>query len=143
MDESRYAQNFDMEGEKMETVKYYEANAAANLLTTVEDYGKFVEYMIAGAELSDDLYQEMITPQVKLKENDFIGLGWEILTDFSGDEFALIHSGKDPGVSSLAIWFPDSKNGYLVFLNGDNVEKVYEELCNNRLYLGEELWNKR
>jgi hypothetical protein len=68
---------------------------------------------------------------------------WEILTVFSNDEFALLHTGKDPGVSTLSIWFPKSKNGYLIFLNGDNVDKIYEKLLAKRLYLGNELWNKR
>lgn len=143
IDESMYAQNFNEKGEKIANKKYYEANAAANLLTTVEDYGKFLEYIINGAGLSEKLYQEMIKHQVKLKENDFFGLGWEVLTDFSNDEFALLHTGKDLGVNTLAIWFPKSKNGYLVFLNGDNVYKIYEELLTKRLYLGNELWNKR
>ncbi len=143
MEETRYAQNFNEKGEKIKTVKYYEANAAANLLTTVEDYGKFLVYVINGAELSENLYQEMIQHQVKLKENDYFGLGWEILTDFSDNEYALLHTGKDPGVSTLAIWFPKSKNGFLIFLNGDNVNNIYEELLTKRLYLGSELWNKR
>lgn len=143
MDESRYAQNFNEKGEKLETVKYFVANAAANLLTTIEDYGKFLVYVINGADLSENLYQELMKHQVKLKENDFFGLGWEILTEFSDNEFALLHTGKDPGVSTLALWFPKSKNGYLVFLNGDNVDKIYEELLTKRLYLGNDLWNKR
>ena len=143
MDKKRYAQNFDKQGKQIETKKYYEANAAANLLTTIEDYGKLLVHVINGAGLSKDLYQEMISQQVKLRENDYFGLGWEILTEFSNDEFALIHTGKDPGVSTLAIWFPNSKNGYLVFLNGDNVDKIYEELLTKRLYLGKELWGKR
>ena len=143
MDETRYANNYNKNGDKIETVKYYEANAAANLLTTVEDYGKFLTFVINGAGLSENLFKEMIKPRVKLKENDFFGLGWEILTEFSHDEFALIHTGKDPGVSTLAICFPKSKNGYLIFLNGDNVDKIYEELLAKKLYLGDELWNKR
>ena len=143
MDETRYAQNFNEKGEKIATKKYYEANAAANLLTTVVDYGKFLEHIINGAGLSENIYQEMIQHQVTLAENDFFGLGWEILTDFSDNEFALLHTGKDPGVSTLAIWFPKSKNGYLIFLNGDNVDKIYEELLTKQLYLGNELWNKR
>lgn len=143
MDEDRYAQNFDEKGMQLETVKYYEANAAANLLTTVEDYGKFLVHVINGAELNTPLYQEMIRPHVELKENDFFGLGWEILTEFTNDEIALLHTGKDPGVSTLAIWFPKSKNGYLIFLNGDNAMNVYEELLTSRLYLGQDLWNKR
>lgn len=143
MDESRYAQNFDENGNNIETVKYYEANAAANLLTTVEDYGRFVAYVINGAELNQELFQEMKKHQVKLRENDFFGFGWEILTDFSDDEFAMLHTGKDPGVSTLAIMFPKSKNGYVVFLNGDNVNNIYEYLLTQKLYLGNELWDKR
>ena len=143
IDETRYAQNFNEKGEKIATEKYYEANAAANLLTTVEDYGKFLDHIINGAGLSENLYQQMIQHQVTLTENDFFGLGWEILTGFSNDEFALLHTGKDPGVSTLAIWFPKSKNGYLIFLNGDNVDKIYEELLTKQLYLGNELWDKR
>ncbi|MHA6279595.1 serine hydrolase [Salinimicrobium sp. CAU 1759] len=143
MDESRYAQNFDEEGNLIPIKKYYRASAAANLLTTVEDYGRFLSFVINGAELSDDLFQEMQSRQVKLKENDYFGLGWEILTGFSGDEYALLHTGGDPGVRTLAVMFPKSKNGYLIFLNGENVDKIHEELLTNRLYLGKELWDRR
>jgi len=143
MDESRYAQNFDADGNIIPIAKYYEANAAANLLTTVENYGKFLAYVINGAELSENLFQEMQNHQVELKVNNYFGLGWEILTDFSNNEFALLHTGKDPGVSTLAIIFPKSKNGYLIFLNGDNADKIYEYLLTKMLYLGVELWNKR
>ena len=81
--------------------------------------------------------------QVKLKDNDYFGLGWEKLTGFSNDEYALMHTGKDPGVSTIAIMFPKSKNAWLVFLNGDNDMKVVEKLLTEKLYLGSELWNKR
>ena len=143
MDESRYALNFDKEGKPLKTVKYYEANAAANLLTTVEDYSKFIAYVINGAELNPKLYEEMIKTQVKLGEKSFFGLGWEILSDFIGGENALLHTGKDPGVSTLAIFFPKSKNGYVVFLNGDNSMPVYEKLLNDHLYKGKELWARK
>jgi len=143
MDETRYAQNFNLEGKKIKTVKYFEANAAANLLTTIEDYGRFLSHVINGAGVSVELYDQMLEHQVKLRKDDYFGLGWEILTEFSNNEYALMHTGKDPGVSTLAIWFPKSKNGYLVFMNGDNVDKIYEELMTNRFFLGNELWEKR
>lgn len=143
MDESRYAQNFDSSGENIPTEKYFAANAAANLLTTVEDYGNFLTYLINGAELSKELYNEMIAPQIKIRENNYFGLGWEIFSGFSGGEFALLHSGRDPGVSTLAVIFPKSKNGYLLFFNGDNSMPLYEELLTKQLYLGNEIWNRR
>lgn len=143
MDEKRYADNHDKAGKQLETYKYYEANAAANLLTTVEDYGNFVAYVLQGGGLSDSVYAEMSKSQVQLKEKDYFGLGWEKLTHFSTGEYALLHTGKDPGVSTLAVCFPQSKNGYVIFLNGDNVGKIYEKLLTEHLYLGKELWDRR
>ncbi len=55
----------------------------------------------------------------------------------------MLHTGKDRGVSTLSIMFQKSKNGYVVFLNGENVNKVYEYLLTQKLYLGNELWDKR
>ena len=143
MDEKRYVKNYDKDGIALETVKYFKANAAANLLTTVEDYGNFLSYILNGADLSQLLYDEMTKNQVQLKDNDYFGLGWEKLTGFSGDEYALLHTGKDPGVNTLAIMFPKNKNGYVIFLNGDNAGKVFEELLTKYMYLGNELWGKR
>lgn len=143
MDEKRYAENHDKDGKQLETYKYYEANAAANLLTTVEDYGRFLTYLLEGGGLTEPLYQEMTKSQIKLKDKDFFALGWEKLTDFSTGEYALLHTGKDHGVSSLAILFPQSKNGYVIFMNGENVDKIYEKLLARHLYLGKELWDRR
>ena len=143
MDEKRYVKNYDKDGKAFETVKYFKANAAANLLTTVEDYGNFLTYILNGADLSQSVYEEMTKNQVQLKDNDYFGLGWEKLTGFSGDEYALMHTGKDPGVNTLAIMFPKSKNGYVIFLNGDNAGKIFEELLTKYMFLGNELWDKR
>ncbi len=143
MNEKRYALNFDKEGKPFETNKYYEANAAANLLTTLEDYGNFMAYVLNGAGLSNDLFEEMTANQVKLKEDDYFTLGWEKLTNFSTGDYALLHTGKDPGVSTLAIMYPKSRKGFVIFLNGDNVDKIYEKLALDYLYLGSELWDRR
>lgn len=143
MDEKRYVKNYDKDGKVLETTKYYKANAAANLLTTIEDYGNFLSYILNGAGLSKSVFDEMTKNQVQLKDKDYFGLGWEKLTGFSGDEYALMHTGKDPGVNTLAIMFPKSKNGYVIFLNGDNVGKIFEELLTKYMYLGNELWDRR
>lgn len=143
MEESRYARNFDTSGNSIPLLKYYEANAAANLLTTVEDYSKFLAYVLAGAELPEALLDEMHRNQVQTGKDNYFALGWEKLSGFSNGEYALLHSGKDPGVSTLAVIFPKSKNGYLIFLNGDSAMKIYEGLLNQYLYMGKELWGKR
>lgn len=143
LDEKRYVNNYDADGKIIDTVRYYEANAAANLLTTIEDYGNFISYILNGAGLSKPVLYEMQRNQVQLRENDFFGLGWEKLTGFSNDEYALIHTGKDPGVNTIAIIFPKSKNAWLIFMNGDNDMKIIEKLLLEKMYLGKELWNRR
>ncbi|MEO0339879.1 MAG: serine hydrolase [Bacteroidota bacterium] len=143
VDESLYAKNYDVNGQLILTNKYYEANAAANLLTTIGDYGNFLSYVLNGAGLSPSLYQEMLKHQVQLKEDNYFGLGWEIMTNFRDGEYVLAHSGSDPGVKTLAMIFPKSKNGFLVFLNGDNAMDIYEYLFTKQLYLGNELWDRR
>ena len=142
MDESRYAQNFDEKGNLIPTERYYESNSAANLLTTIEDYGNFMTYVMNGAGISKELFNEMQTKQSTVKDGEYFGLGWEILTGFSDDEYALFHTGRDPGVNTLAIIFPKSKNGYLIFMNGDNAMKNYDQILND-LYLGKELWERK
>lgn len=77
MDEKRYAKNYDEKRKAFKTAKYHEANAAANLLTTVEDYGNFLTYILNGADLSLLVFDEMQKNQVQLKNNDYFGLGWE------------------------------------------------------------------
>lgn len=143
VDSTRYACNFDQNGNQLATYRYYEANAAANVLTTVEDYCNFLTLVMRGGGLSETVYAEMTRNQVQLKTNDYFGLGWEKLTNFHNGEYALIHSGKDPGVSTLAVLFPESGNGYVIFLNGDNTTHIFETLLTQYLYSGQELWNKQ
>lgn len=142
VDETRYALNHDGAGNPLPLEKYDVANAAANLLTTIDDYSRFLMFVMQQKERMPALYQAMITPQVTLGENAHFGLGWQILAGFPDDELALLHTGKDPGVNTLAIFFPKSNNGYVILFNGDNSLPVLEEVLPD-LYLGRELWNKR
>ncbi len=142
VDESRYAVNHDAAGKPLPVEKYHEANAAANLLTTIDDYTRFLAFVMRQKARMPELYQAMVSPQVTLGENAYFGLGWQILAGFPDNEQALLHSGKDPGVNTLAVFFPKSGNGYVIFFNGDNKMPVLEEVLPD-LYLGRELWNKR
>ncbi|MDZ7871064.1 MAG: serine hydrolase [Rheinheimera sp.] len=142
VDEQRYARNHDATGQLLPLEKYTTANAAANLLTTVEDYSKFLLFVLAQQQTMPALYQQMQSIQVPLKANNGVGLGWEIFTGFSGGESMLLHTGKDPGVSTAAMLLPQSGNGYVIFMNGDNSMPVLEQLL-PQLYLGAELWQRK
>ncbi|HEY9030057.1 MAG TPA: serine hydrolase [Kangiella sp.] len=142
VDVQRYAYNHDEKGNLIPLKKYYSANAAANLLTTVGDYTKFLAYMMQQSDENPSLYKNIISNQIRIGESHYFGLGWEIFTDFSNDEYALLHTGRDPGVNTLAIFFPNSKNGYVIFMNGDNALPVLEHVLKDS-YLGDQLWQRR
>ena len=142
VDEKRYAQNHDSSGKLIPLQKYYTANAAANLLSTTEDYSKFLLFVLTQQQSMPELYQQMLAHQVNIQPNSYFGLGWQIFSDFPGGESALLHTGKDPGVSTAAVFFPQSRNGYVILMNGDNTTPILEQLL-PQLYLGAELWQRK
>ncbi|NRA31111.1 MAG: beta-lactamase family protein, partial [Parvularculaceae bacterium] len=113
-DEDRVASRYDEVGDQIEITPHTQANAAANLITTAEDYGRFLVFVAHGGGLNDALAQDMITTQTQQSGEIDFGLGWSILRLPSGT--VLQHSGADPGVRSLAIVWPESGEG-VVFLS--------------------------
>jgi CubicO group peptidase (beta-lactamase class C family) len=134
MENKPFAKWHNSEYELYETDKYYKANAADNLLTTVEDYAKFMLYILQGAGVSDSLQKDMIADQVRVSSFKHFGLGWwvdEKIND-NGD-FALVLAGDDIGVHCIAFILPNSKKGLLIFTNSDNGTDAYMEILNQYL----------
>lgn len=134
MDESRFAIGYDTTGNAYEIPKTASANAADDLLTTIEDYGKFLISVINGKGLSKEVFREMSTNQVATTKGKHFGLGFEKY-DLANGEYALSHGGSDKGVRALFYILPKSKQGLVIFTNVDDGYKVYEKLVNQ--YLGE------
>lgn len=125
VDESRFAKWHDDNGYLYKTYKNNSANAADDLLTTVEDYCKFMVYIINGAGLKPDLYQQMISKQTRVKPRQYFGLGWLIDEDVNNGENAITHGGDDIGVHTIIFILPKSKKGLLIFTNCDNGTDIY------------------
>jgi CubicO group peptidase (beta-lactamase class C family) len=134
MDEYRYARWHQGNGEVYALFRDTTVCAADDLLTTVEDYSKFMLYLLQKADLSDKLWQDMIKPQVKIKTNKSFGLGWTIYQNLDNQAFALMHTGEDRGVNTLAVLLPQSQQGLLIFTNCDNGTDVYMPIL--RHFLG-------
>lgn len=130
IDVTRFACRHDNKGHicKPPIKKGRGVNAAASLITTVEDLCKFSIYVMNGFGLPDDLYNEMIDPHVKLKEHYAKGLGWEVITDLPKGEYALAHSGSEGGVKTIFFLLPKSKSGMVILTNGDNGVFVYNHV---------------
>lgn len=132
MSEARFAVGSDQQGSAYKIYKNTKANAADDLLTTVEDYGKFLIAVMNGAGLSKSVFAEMIRPQIQTKENKYFGLGWEIY-DLGAGEYALSHGGSDQGVNTLVFLLPKTKQGLIIFTNSDNGTRIYLKLITEYL----------
>jgi hypothetical protein len=95
--------------------------------------------VINGAGLSPKIYSDMITPQGKIKEHHSTGLGWEVISDLPGGEYALEHTGTEPGIRTICVLLPKSKRGIVVLTNGDNGLLVYNDVIKESLDTGETL----
>lgn len=143
VDETRFARWHDAEGQNSYADhRDTNVNAADDLITTVEDYGRFAAYVLNGGGLPEKLFAEMATPQATMRPNASIGLGWEVHKDLTGGEYALIHSGSDRGVHAVVILLPKSRQGLIVMTNGDNGYRLYPPLVIESLDLGKELMER-
>lgn len=134
VDLSRYAIGYDNKGNAYEPTQNKTANAADDLLTTIEDYGKFLCSVMNSEGLSKKVFDDMTSHQVETKKNKYFGLGFEIY-DLGNNDYALSHGGADKGVQTIFILLPKTKQGLIIFTNVDDGYKVYEKIVNH--YLGE------
>lgn len=104
------------------------ANAADDLITTVEAYGRFMEEVLAGTGISKEVFSEMISMQVERNPQKGFGLGWELIQGLPNEEYLLSHGGSDRGVQTLALLFPRSQRGLLIFTNGDNGNRLFPKV---------------
>ena len=134
---TRFAFGHDSQGKKYETSDYGSINAAGGLLTTIEDYSKFLIYVMNGAGLSANLYNDMIQPQITAKEHIARGLGWELVLDLPNGEYALEHGGGNPGIKTMGILLPKSKRGIVIFTNGDNGTFICDNIIKKSIDIGQ------
>ncbi|MBL7816960.1 MAG: beta-lactamase family protein [Saprospiraceae bacterium] len=125
MDETRFAKWHNKKMGLYETTKRTDASAADDLLTTIEDYSKFMLHIIDGADLNPELFKDLRKHQVKTKDGKYFGLGLEVY-DFDNGEYGFTHGGADQGVRTITFMFPQRKEGLVIFTNSDNGGNAYE-----------------
>ena len=87
-DAARFARWHDKNGKNVYTDDRTRANAADDLLTTVADYATFGIAVMNGDGLTKAVFQEMTRPQSTMRENAYIGLGWELHPGLPNGEYA-------------------------------------------------------
>lgn len=131
---TRFATGYNTEGKPYKTIKNKTANAADDLLTTIEDYGNFLVSVLNCENLSEEIFKEMTMPRVLVKKDKYFGLGF-LIYDLGNGEYAISHGGGDEGSQTIAVLFPETKQGIVIFTNVDDGYKVYEKLLTH--YFGD------
>jgi hypothetical protein len=57
----------------------------------------------------------------------------------SNGEYALVHTGRNPGIAAIVILLPRSKRGVVVLTNGENGDRVYKRIVAESLDIGAEI----
>lgn len=110
---------------------YMVPNAAASLLTTAEDYARFLTRVVAppgepGLDLAPATRRAMVTPVVALNRALSWGLGWGIQHDEQGT--LLWHWGANNSFRNFTIADQVHGRAIVVFTNSENGPRVYERV---------------
>jgi CubicO group peptidase (beta-lactamase class C family) len=107
---------------------YMVPNAASSLLTTVSDYARFLNRLVAppGLDLSAASRAAMSTAQVRLNSALSWGLGWGIQRDEHGE--MLWHWGANNSFRNFVIADPVNRRAVVVFTNSENGPRLYERV---------------
>jgi CubicO group peptidase (beta-lactamase class C family) len=129
MDSSRFAKWHTNTGKQYATEKTKTVNGADNLLTTVSDYTQFLLHIMNGAGLSESLFKEMISAQVRINNYKYFGLGWWVDENINANgTLALVHGGDDKGVHTIVFIVPSFKKALLIFTNSDNGTDAFADI---------------
>jgi CubicO group peptidase (beta-lactamase class C family) len=139
-----HAIGYDEYGRPLGAEKRAKPDAAGSLLTTPHDFALFLQAVVQGKGLSEQIHQQMLTPQIKiLSKHEFptlsddvteqnkpirlgYGLAWGLYWTPYGEAF--FKEGHDDGWRNYVIAFSTSGDGMLIMTNSGNGEGIYKAL---------------
>jgi CubicO group peptidase (beta-lactamase class C family) len=142
--ESDFANGYDEQERSLGPQRRKHADAAGSLLTTVNDFAKFVQGVMYGTGLRPETRELMLSPQVRISsrhqfpplaaetthQNDGIrlsyGLAWGLYWTPYGKAF--FKEGHDDGWRNYTVTFDEGKTGIVIMTNSSNGEGIYKEL---------------
>ena len=107
------------------------AMSAASLVTTAQDYARFLSLVCKREGLSRAAYDDMLRPQAPLPQGDSPwptsrGLGWAI-TDLGGTTL-VSHNGSNGEYRAFASFVRESREGIVILTNGVKGRQLIESL---------------
>lgn len=97
-----------------------EPNAAADLITTIDDYARFALHVLNGAGIPDALFADMASAQARPTppiEGAYWGIGWAIVKEPDPENYAIWHGGGQNGIRTHVLLVPEGRRGLIVFTN--------------------------
>lgn len=142
--EDNYAFGHDKNQNVIGAQKRTSARAAGSMVTTADDYARFVIALMKKSGLSKNLFKQMLKPQIEVEsERGFgpgrdrfngkfkdIGLSWGLglglFQTSRGKSF--FHSGHTEGWQNYFVAYPDKKIAVILMSNSDNFEPVADQI---------------
>jgi CubicO group peptidase (beta-lactamase class C family) len=125
---NRFSKFYDSEGKEHILEDHgFTANAADDVMTTIDDLSNFGANIINESYLSNDVLSDMLSKQTTINDNQDQALAWRLIRNLKSSEYAIQHGGNDIGVATLMVLLPESKRGVIVLTNAD----AGIVMCNN------------
>ena len=117
--------------------KRTQANAAASLNTTAADYARFMAAVLNDIGLKKETVAQMLTPQIKVAENVFWGLGFGLERTARGDAF---WQWGDYGIfRNYAVAYKKQKMGVVYLTNSENGLSISQDILDHSIGGGQDL----
>jgi CubicO group peptidase (beta-lactamase class C family) len=147
--DSNYANGYDEYGRSLGPFRISKADAAGSMSTTLADFSRFLQAVMAERGLSEKTAEAMLSPQIQITSpHEFptlsvettevnkpidlsYGLGWGLYHTPDGEAF--FKEGHADGFRNYTVCFLQNKTGILIMTNSANGEGIYEELLETLL----------
>ena len=132
-DAAAMATGYDRSGTPVEIHKYSRPAAGATLYTTIQDYARFVSYILASAPAQrghESAVSLMLNPTVTVEPAAQFSWGLGFGLEKSGDDYFFFHRENSSGFQCFVIASRKSGNGVVIFTNsGNGLDAVPEILA--------------
>ncbi len=147
--EDNYANGYDEWGRSLGHQQRKTAAAAGSMQTTLRDFTRFLQAVMAGTGLRKSARDSMLSPQIRIlsrhqfptletsttEDNHGIrlsyGLGWGLFWTPYGKAF--FKEGHDEGFRNYTVVFDGPKDGILIMTNSSNGEGIFKDLLESLL----------
>lgn len=131
--EGRAAASHNAWGRSSGVPKNEQRNAAWSLLTTAEDYARFLIALMEGRGLESTTFSDALDRQVEIssertetEDRLYWGLGWGL--QFGGAGRAIWQWGHNTGFRAYLLAYPDRRDAFVYFTNSNNGLSIARDL---------------